>query len=49
MEEKCCSKYKHLLIYYLKDGLPYIDYNIELVNYYHQVKWMNRDKSLIDI
>ena len=25
MEEKLCSKYKHLLVLYSKDDLPYID------------------------
>ena len=25
------------------------DYNLEFVNCYHQAKWMNRGKSLIDI
>ena len=33
----------------VNDDLPYVDYNLDFVNYYHQVKWMNREKSLIDI
>lgn len=39
MEEKLCSKYKHLLVLYSKDDLPYIDDNLEFVNYHHYVKW----------
>ena len=38
MEEKLCSKYKHLLVLYSKDDLPYIDDNLEFVNYHHYVK-----------
>ena len=40
---------KHLLLKYSKDNRPYTDYNLEFVNCYHHVKWMNQDKSLIDI
>ena len=39
MEDKFCSKCKHLLVWYSKDDLPYKNCNLELVNY--DEKWIN--------
>ena len=36
MEDKFCSKYKHLVSYSRID-LPNIDYNLEFANYHHHV------------